>query len=42
MKNIPLWAKILGVVLLTVLLFGATRFLLWFDQLGGASKFGLD
>ncbi|HJW27599.1 MAG TPA: hypothetical protein VJ576_22105 [Rhodocyclaceae bacterium] len=42
MKKIPLWMKILGGVLLTALLFGGARLLLWFDQVGGSSKFGLD
>lgn len=42
MKKIPLWAKIVGAVLLTLLLFGGARLLLWFDQMGGSSKFGLD
>ncbi|MBS1188373.1 MAG: hypothetical protein H6R10_165 [Rhodocyclaceae bacterium] len=35
MNKLPLWAKILGAVLMTGLLFGAARLLLWFDQMGG-------
>ena len=42
MKKIPLWMKILGGVVLTVLLFGGARLLLWFDQMGGSARFGPD
>lgn len=41
MGKIPTWAKVVGAILLTVALFGVTRLLLWFDQMGGA-RIGLD
>ncbi|MGE5491477.1 MAG: hypothetical protein ACM31P_09365 [Actinomycetota bacterium] len=42
MKKIPMWAKVVGAILVTAFFLGGARLLLWFDQLGGSSKFGLD
>lgn len=41
MDKIPLWAKILGVIVLLAVLFGAAQLLLWMDN-PGSFKGGLD
>lgn len=42
MNKIPTWAKVVGAILVIAFFVGGARLLLWFDQMGGSSKFGLD
>lgn len=41
MKSLPVWVKVLGVLVLAAALIGAAQLLLWIDQLGSV-KGGLD